>query len=636
MLKKSLVIGIGIVMLIFMVVPLALSQDKVHITKIDILGNVNISKDEILKILNVGDEIDKDALKAGLQRLLDTGWFSNVDGNVKVEENKYILIVNVKENPVIKSIELTGNKEVKLDEIRNLITLKEGEVLNLNTLKKDIENIARLYRERGYAAANFQFNMSSDGVLTIIITEGPVVSGFNFIGNSVINSSILSQELDIYKGRVVSTNLLKEIAIKIQDIYKEKGYVAAIVLNASVDSKGVLTFEIGEGKIASIEVKGNQKTKDYVILREMNIKPGDVLNVNALQKDLQKIYNLGYFSDLSVSLKNAEIPGEVILVVNVVEQPTGQLSSSLTYSTSEGFSISFGLSDSNLLGTGRKLGLSLNLGLSLSTEGLSLSYTEPYLANTNTTLNSNIVWKKGSYTETINDESVSYNEDVKSFEVNINKLVGNNLYGIVGISFNNFQYQPKEGYILPDFISSGESNSVTLGASKDTRDIIFSPQNGVYHTVSIEEGGGVLGGNFNFTKLNADLRWYEPISKDEILAVNYMWGVGLGSIPYIEKYTVGGFNSIRGLPENWKKADITELISFEYRWKYDQNLTGVIFWDLGNGWDNNETVAPADLKMGIGLGLRVMVPPMGVIRMDYGWGSTDWQGRFYFSIGEKF
>jgi len=636
LLKKVLLIDIMIAILFFTVVPFASSENKVHITRIDVLGNVNISRDEILKVLDIGNEIDKDVLKAGLQRLLDTGWFSNVDGNVNVEGNNYILVINVKENPVIKSIELTGNKEIKLDEIKGLITLKEGEVLNLNTLKKDIENIAKLYREKGYAAASFQFNMSSDGVLNIIITEGPIVSGFNFTGNSVIDSSTLSQELSGYKGRVVSNNLLKEIALKIQDIYKEKGYVAAIVLNASVDNKGVLTFEIGEGKIASIEVKGNQKTKDYVILREMKLKVGDILNVDVLQKDLQRIYNLGYFSDLNVSLKNAETPGDIILIVNVIEQPTGQLSGSLTYSTTEGFSIAFGLSDSNLMGTGRKLGLSLNLGLSLSTEGLSLNYTEPYLANTNTTLNSSLVWKKGSYTETINEETVGYNEDIKSFDVNLNKLVGENLYGIVGISFNNFQYQPQEGYTLPGFISSGTSNSITLGVSKDTRDIIFSPQNGDYHTVSVEEGGGILGGDFNFTKISADFRWYEPISKDEVLAVNYMWGIGLGEIPYIEKYTVGGFNSIRGLPENWKKSDITELISFEYRWKYDQNLVGVIFWDFGNGWSNNETVAPADLKMGVGLGLRVIVPPMGVIRMDYGWGSTDWQGRFYFSIGEKF
>jgi len=57
---------------------------------------------------------------------------------------------------------------------------------------------------------------------------------------------------------------------------------------------------------------------------------------------------------------------------------------------------------------------------------------------------------------------------------------------------------------------------------------------------------------------------------------------------------------------------------------------------MGNGWNNDEKVDPADFKMGIGLGLRIMVPPMGVIRMDYGWGSVDWQGKFYFSVGEKF
>jgi outer membrane protein insertion porin family len=636
LLKEVLGIVVILLLLVLTIVPVALSQDRFHITRVDIVGNVNTDKEEILKVLNIGDEIDKDTLKASLQRLLETGLFSNVDGNVKVEGDNYILIISVKENPILKSIELTGNKEIKIEELKSLITLKDGEILNFNILKKDLENIAKLYKERGYTAANFQFSISNDGVLNIIINEGPVVSGFNFLGNSVIDSSSLSKELDTYKGRVISNNLLKEIALKIQDLYKSKGYVASTVLNAYVDNKGVLTFEIAEGKLASIEIKGNQKTKDYVILREMSLKPGDILNVSSIQKDLRKIYNLGYFSDLNVSLKSAETPGEVVLIVQVVEQPTGQLSGSLVYSTTEGFSVALGLSDSNLLGTGRKLGLSLNVGLGLTTEDLSLNYTEPYLANTDATLNSVVIWKKGSYTETIEGDTVKYNEDRKSLDINLNKSIGNDLYGILGVSFNNFQYQPQEGYSLPEVISPGTSNSITLGVSQDTRDVQFSPQKGNYHTISVENGGGLLGGDFNFTKLNTDFRWYGPISENEILAVNYMWGIGLGNIPYIEKYNVGGFNSIRGLPENWKKSDITELLSFEYRLKYDQNVIGVIFWDLGNGWNNNETVAPADFKMGVGLGLRIMVPPMGVIRMDYGWGSTDWQGRFYFSIGEKF
>lgn len=634
LLKKVLRIVIIVLLLVLTIVPVALSEDRLHIVRVDIVGNASISKEEILKVLNIGDEVDKESLKASLQRLLDTGLFSNVEGNVNIEANKYILVIDVKENPILKSIELTGNKEIKIEELKSLITLKEGEVLNFNILKKDLENIAKLYKEKGYAGANFQFNVSNDGILSIIITEGPTISDFNFLGNSVINSSSLTQELNIYKGRVISNNLLKEVALKIQDLYKSKGYVASTVLNAYVDNKGVLTFEIAEGKISSIEIKGNQKTKDYVILREMSLKPGDILNVSSIQKNLQKIYNLGYFSDLNVSLKNSETPGEVVLVVQVVEQPTGQLSGSLVYSTTEGFSIALGLMDSNLLGTGRKLGLSLNLGA--TTEDLSLNYTEPYLANTNTTLNSVIIWRNGDYTETIDGNTVKYNEDRKSLDINLNKSIGNDLYGILGVSFNNFQYQPQEGSSLPDVISSGTSNSITLGISQDTRDVTISPQKGNYHTISVEDGGGLLGGDFNFTKINTDFRWYEPISESETLAVNYMWGIGLGRIPYIEKYNVGGFNSIRGLPENWKKSDITELLSFEYRLKYDQNVIGVIFWDMGNGWNNDEKVDPADFKMGIGLGLRIMVPPMGVIRMDYGWGSTDWQGKFYFSVGEKF
>jgi len=614
---------------------LAISNENIKISGIEVQGNSRVSRDEIIKLLELPDEVDEEILKASLQKLIDTGYFYNVDASIKVVDNKYILVLNVVELPTFKGVEVTGNREISTDEIKNLISLKPGDAINLIILRSDLEKITNLYRERGYVGANFQFSMTADGLVTVNINEGPVVSDFEFKGNEVLKSEELGKALDKYKGRTLSINLLKEMVTSIQELYNKNGYPACVILNAYSNDAGVVTFEIGEGKISKIEIKGNNKTKDYVILREMETKVGSVLNADKLQKDLQKIFNLGYFSDIKADIHASETPGEIILTIEVVEQLTGQANGGLAYSTRDGLSLLLGISDSNLLGTGRKLGLSLNIGL--TARDISLNYTEPYIFGDLSTLDCLLISRQAENSDIIGTSTVKYNEDRKTLDLTLSRPIDSNLRGTVGVSCNDIIYSPDEdGTTLPDILQSGLSNAILLGVARDTRDVVFNPTKGDYYGTSIKFGGGILGGDFSFTKLTLDMRWYKPVTDKETVAINYTWNFGSGNLPYIEKSSVGGVNSVRGLPENWKKSDNTEILSFEYRIKIQENVSGVVFLDFGNGWDSDETINPTDLYTGIGLGLRIPLPPMGILRLDYGWGSYDWQGRFYFSIGHKF
>lgn len=635
MFRRSLCIIISTVMIITVLTVPVFSNDKIKISGIEVQGNSKISTDEIIRSLELPEDVNEEILKASLQKLIDTGYFYNVDANIKVVNNKYILVINVVELPTFKGIEVTGNKEISSDEIKGLISLKPGDNINLVTLKSDLEKIANLYKDRGYIGANFQFDMTSDGILTININEGPTISGFEFKGNEVLTSSELEKSLEKYKDRVLSINLLREMAVYIQETYNKNGYPACVILNAYSNEKGIVTFEIGEGKISKIILKGNNKTKDYVILREMETKAGTVLNAKKIQKDLQRIFNLGYFSDIKADISSGEKPGEINLTIEVVEQLTGQANGGLAYSTRDGLSLVLGIRESNLLGTGRKLGLTLNVGF--TTQDISLDYTEPYIFGDSSSLEGLIIWKHAESSDIIDDTTVKYNENRKTLSLALDRPINNELRGTVGFSYNDITYSPiEEGGTLPEILQSGISNAILLGVSRDTRDIIFNPTKGDYYGASIKFGGGILGGDFNFTKLTLDLRWYKPITEKETLAINYTWSFGSGNLPYIEKVSVGGVNSVRGLPENWKKSDNAEILSLEYRIKIQENFGGVIFLDLGNGWKSDETINPFDLYTGVGLGLRISIPPMGVLRLDYGWGSYDWQGRFYFGIGQKF
>ena len=635
--KLSRKIILTLILLIFSCVifnSYVLSSEKIKISGIEVQGNRNIPKEEVIKVLDLPEEIDEDTVRAGLQRLLNTGYFSNIDASIKVDGGKYILVISVSEAPVFKGIKVVGNKDIDTAEIVRLISLKPGTTINLIALNQDLGKIAELYKSRGYIGANFQVNITEDGLIVININEGPAVSGFIFKGNTVIKSEDIDKELEKYKGKTLNMNLLKDMALNVQEFYHRRGYPACVILNAYSDTNGVVTFEIGEGKIAKIVIDGNKKTKDYVILREMETKVGDVLNATKIQKDLQKIFNLGYFSDVNADIKSAEIPGEIILTIRVVEQLTGQVNGGIAYSTAEGFSIILGIKDSNLLGTGRDLGLYLNIGL--TARDITLNYTEPYAFGTTGTFSTYLVWRKADNTDIIENTSINYLEDRKTLELTLTKPIDINLKGTVGFSYNDINYQAKDSGTLPEMIKSGISSALVLGVARDTRDVILNPTKGDYYALNIKQGGGIFGGDFNFTRLNIDLRWYLPTSDKDTFALNCTWGLGFGELPYIEKFSVGGVNSVRGLPENFKKSDYLELISLEYRNKIQDNVFGVIFLDLGNGWKSGETINLTDLYTGIGLGLRITVPPMGLLRLDYGWGSYDWQGRFHFSVGQKF
>ncbi|HON72010.1 MAG TPA: POTRA domain-containing protein, partial [bacterium] len=549
MLRRSIYVALLIVMFVTMSGTFAISSDKIKISGIEVQGNSRISKDEIIKLLELPDEVDEEILKAGLQKLIDTGYFYNVDTSIKVVDNKYILVLNVVELPAFKGVEVTGNREISTDEIKNLISLKPGDAINLTILRSDLEKIANLYKERGYVGANFQFSMTADGLVTVNINEGPVVSDFEFKGNEVLKSEELGKELDKYKGRTLSINLLKEMVTCIQELYNKNGYPACVILNAYSNDSGVVTFEIGEGKISKIEIKGNNKTKDYVILREMETKVGSVLNADKLQKDLQKIFNLGYFSDIKADIRASETPGEIILTIEVVEQLTGQANGGLAYSTRDGLSLLLGISDSNLLGTGRKLGLSLNIGL--TARDISLNYTEPYIFGDLSTLDCLLISRQAENSDIIGTSTVKYNEDRKTLDLTLSRPIDSNLRGTVGVSCNDIIYSPDEdGTTLPDILQSGLSNAILLGVARDTRDVVFNPTKGDYYGTSIKFGGGILGGDFSFTKLTLDMRWYKPVTDKETVAINYTWNFGSGNLPYIEKSSVGGVNSVRGLPEN--------------------------------------------------------------------------------------
>ena len=199
-------------------------------------------------------------------------------------------------------------------------------------------------------------------------------------------------------GRTLNLNDLQQRMKTLQDWFAAEGYsLARITGPERVSPDGVVSLKLTQGRVADVEVKFltkdgddvdendnpiNGKTRDWVITREISIKPGDAFNRNMLERDIKRLYGTQLFSDIKVTLKPLpEQPGDVVLILGIVEQSTGQVSGGLGYSQSQGVFGQVQLQDTNLFGRAWNLGLNVTYG---QYGGLSnLTFTDPWIYGDN-------------------------------------------------------------------------------------------------------------------------------------------------------------------------------------------------------------------------------------------------------------
>ncbi|MFZ2331128.1 MAG: BamA/TamA family outer membrane protein, partial [Atribacterota bacterium] len=205
---------------------------------------------------------------------------------------------------------------------------------------------------------------------------------------------------------------------------------------------------------------------------------------------------------------------------------------------------------------------------------------------------------------------------------------------------------------LPPNIQEGVANSFRPIVIYDTRDDRFNPKEGWYGTASIQNAGGILGGDYDYRKYDLDLRTYlstnifkeEPKTEETtisgtinqgVLALRAVVGIGSTSLPSFAKYEIGGLGTIRGYEYKEFIGDNSLIFNVEYRFPLAENLQAVLFADWGNAWNYGESIGFADLKFGKGVGIRFDTF-LGPISIDYGFGEGDEEGKAYFSIGHTF
>jgi outer membrane protein insertion porin family len=593
------------------------------------------------------------------------------------------------------------------DKVYQAIRTQAGQTVTRSQLQEDINAIF---------ATGFFSNvqaMPEDTPLGVrvsfVVSPNPVLSKVQLEANpgtgvaSVIPAKTVDEIFSKQYGQILNLRDLQEGIKELTKKYQDQGYVLANVIGApKVSENGVVTLQVAEGVVENIKVrfrnkqreevddKGNPirgRTKDYVIKRESELKPGQVFNRNIVQKDLQRIFGLGLFEDVSVSLDPGTDPSKVDVVLNVAERSSGSIAAGAGISSATGLFGTVSYQQQNLGGRAQKLGAEVQLG---ERELLfDLRFTDPWIAGDpyRTSYTTNIFRRrsislifegKNDAIETFDPSDIT-NEDDQD-RPRITRLGG-------GVSFTRplsvnpyqnpewtasagLQYQRvssrdadgnlrKEGAIFDDngnqispkipLTQSGTGEDdlllLQLAAQRDRRNNPLQPTNGSYLRVGVDQSVPVGQGNILLTRLRGNYSQYLPVKflgfgkGPQTLAFNLQGGTILGDVPPYEAFTLGGSNSVRGYDEGRLATGRSYVqASVEYRFPVFSVVSGALFFDYGSDLGSNTRTAEILNKngtgYGYGLGVRVQ-SPLGPIRIDYGM-SDDGDSRINFGIGERF
>ncbi|WP_256625804.1 BamA/OMP85 family outer membrane protein [Selenomonas ruminantium] len=522
-------------------------------------------------------------------------------------------------------------------------SMKTGDMFTVKGLNADREAIYNT----GYFYDLFPtFEKVPEGVVvTYHVLENPVIKSITITGNTVIKTATLMSAVTVKEGEILNSRNLQQNVQAIKEMYRKDGYILAKVTDMNVDKDGNLILRVNEGILEGYKVKGNTKTKDYVILREMRQKVGEPFNSKMARRSMQRVYNLGFFEDVNIKMNPGVEPNAVIMELDVKEKRTGSFGIGAGYSTADGILGMVSIGDTNFRGTGDAVNVTYEKsGDADDAQGYSFSWRHPYLDKKETAGTLRLYNRTYEYSDynTKGNLNESYMRKYSGGEITLSRPVSE--YSTNYITFRNRKDAYKRhtenglagdrsgaaGKAWRDY-NFGTTRSITLEHVTDTRDNIYNPTEGGRISLSGEIAG--LGADFDFQKGTIEDQRYFKVGHAQVVALRGQYGLGRGHISEFNLYKVGGQSSLRGYREDQFRGTRMGLATVEYRFPIVTKVQGAIFTDWGAAWSKDLMPAQKDIHGSVGVGLALNTP-IGPLRLDYGRGSQG--GRVHFSVGGTF
>ncbi len=663
-----------------------------------------------------GDILDsykahQDALK--IQELYQKAGYpdAKVEPKISVDRDtgKAILryVVFEGDRVLLQRIELHGNKAIPSASGIPFFSKKKGILSEMKTrkhwwgswlsgsgvikddqLREDLEKIREIYHSKGYIDAEVRGTRVERVspkwmVLHIDIYEGTQykAGAIKIEGAKLFPVADIQKRLKMTTGQTFTPEAFTKDNKAIEDYYGERGYLETSVQGVRTPNVETgrmdITYTIREGELAYIElieIRGNNKTKDKVLRRELAVNPGDIYNTVRVDRSMERLKNLGYFSKVEPRPEPTAIPNRKNLTINVEEQRTGNVTFGAGFSSIDSLIGFVEVTQGNFdlfnppafTGGGQKVRVRGQVGL--KRQDYILSFTEPWFLDKQLSFGFDLFHTEAYY------YSDYYDESRTGGDLRIGKAINQFLrldiqYGIQQVDESIGGSASKELQA-----ESGDKLRSALQASLvyDRRDSVFITTRGQRTELTAEVSGGPLAGDISVYKINAKTTWFFPFFNGHVLELLAAGGVvdaygntkGSGplvqesdgswhkvnDVPLFDRYFLGGANTLRGFGyRDVSPRDVNgEPVggntymngTVEYTIPVVEKVRFAVFFDIGEVERDAYDFSAGNFKSDAGVGIRLNLP-IGPLRLDYGWpimtdSATGRSGKIQFSVGYQF
>lgn len=688
-------------------------EEKPAIRKVLVSGNSEINLEKINEVLDLKRAaiLDIGKVKTNRAKIQDLyrekGYYlASVDYDVRPVNEAEVdvwFLVDERSKVEIRGINFVGNEKISDEELRGIITTSEGGALAFLTdggifqeevFERDLLMITAYYYDHGFINVKIgtpQIRLSRDKrymYLSIPIDEGPVfrIGEIGFRGDLIGDEADYHERLTVEKGEVFKRSKVGSDINELTNFYKDKGYAYVNVTpltKVDLEDRIVdLSFEIERGNkvyFERINVRGNSKTRDKVIRREMKISEGELYSQTSLDVSRRRIEALGFFETVNISTSRGSSDELIEVNVEVAERPTGTFQIGAGFSSVERFIAQAQISQNNLFGRGQTL--TLQAQLSGLRQLFLLRFVEPYLLDTDWTFAFDLFNQSrafGGFARNATGGNLTWGYPL-SWESRVFLTYKLERVGVSTgaglIDFGNNR-APVEAESVANLFRDGWTSALRASISYDSRNNRLFPSDGWHLNGFFEVADGYLGSKLltndpndenEFFRYGGFARHYRPIWGPFVLKLNAEVGVTVSpnpeGVPITERYIIGGIYDVRGYrprslgprifyqgPGDPGGGGLNALIlggnlqlignaEIEFPLFERVGISGVVFMDVGNAFNLEDRYCASSaggavsakfdpcfrfpdslvqgLRRSVGFGFR-WFSPIGPLRFEWG------------------
>ena len=561
-------------------------------------------------------------------------------------------VATAQANPRIYMFEVEGNEKIPATEILGVVSnTKIGETLDPKKIQVDMQAIMDL----GYFSdVQVTTEKMFDGVkLSFVVVENPPFKEVKITGLTRVEPEEVQGFFSQKPGEIFNTTIFGQDLMKLKNYCREtKGlFVEAKTPGVDLAADGTVQLDLVELKYGKTVILGLVKTNEQVVRRELSFKEGDIIDYNELTEEYARLTRLRLFDSINLRWEKSVDPEKMDLVIEVVEALTGSFEAGMSYGEESGDVGGFvRFTEGNLMGLGQSV--SIDVSFDDDSDNIRFSFYEPWLDDKHTSFGLSQWNSETEIDSTLKSWFDGANDDEHEIDLDrtgISLSFGRQYWKDTTVRLKfNFEENKISG------IDEGETDLDGLGNRKHSLEfwdnsaelevarnkLVYADSQfvsgGHYLSANYIAAGDILGGEFNYDKYILEGKWFKT------LAPNLVWGTRLqgayltGDYPDYDSLYLGGMYKLRGYDgnrfenEETKKliGDQTLLFNTElrYRLSSNKNIELVLFYDAG--------MVNSNTADNYGVGVRVNIPFLGMLRFDQAWGGSE--SEFVFSLGEMF